>query len=195
MVTRMRSKLIMLDVVGGAAVLGLLLCAGWLAFLRDHGGIREIDELIVGITKSRARLSELGSRITVREAELARLEEAADTTGRLPQRIPVDEDLLAIDALARTHDVDVTRLLPIASVTYEGLKEHRYSLEAAGETANLMAFLRAIEQAEFWADVGYLKISAVPTKRGEPTRERIASLTISMFLSLPPEAETSEKKG
>lgn len=193
----MRSKLMMIDAAGGALVLGLLLTAGWLAFLRDEGGLAEIDRLRIDISASKSRLLDLNTRLAEQEQRVRNLHVEAETTGRLPEQIPIEEDLNSIDALARSFDVAVTRLLPIASVEYAGLKEQRYSLEAGGTTLNLLAFLRAIEDADFWADVGYLKIESAPTVRGqEPTDQRVVSLVISMFLAAPAaETTTPSTKG
>ncbi len=190
----MRSKLMMMDAAGGTLVLGLLLTAGWLAFLRDQGGLSEIDELHIDISASESRLFDLRTRLSEREERVRILQVEADTTGRLPEQIPIEEDLNSIDKLALSFDVEVTRLLPIASVEYAGLTEQRYRLEAGGTTLNLLAFLRAIEDADFWADIGYLKIEAVPSVQGQDiSKKRVASFIISMFLAAPV-AETTPSR-
>ncbi len=192
----MRSKLMMIDLAGGLVVLGLLLTDGWLAFLRDRGGLSEIVELRASISDSKSRLFDLNERLADQEERVRGLQAEADTTGRLPEQIPIEEDLQSIDTLAKWYDVEVTRLLPLASMEYAGLKEQRYSLEASGKTLNLLAFFRAIEEADFWADIGYLKIEAAPSNQVEPTNKRVASLVISMFLAAPPtEPTTGQKKG
>jgi hypothetical protein len=141
-------------------------------------------------------LFDLNARLGDQEERVELLQAEAETTGRLPTHIPIEEDLQSIDALAKSHGVEVTRLLPIASMEYAGLREQRYSLEAGGATSSLLAFLRAIEEASFWADVGYLKIEVAPPNLADPNERRVASLVISMFLAAPPpDPTTLDEKG
>jgi hypothetical protein len=78
----------------------------------------------------------------------------------------------------------VVRHNPLGPRSYPGLLEQRYAYEVMGRVADLARFLRDVEDAEFWADISYLKIDGGPPSAdqgGEPNGERDALLTISLF--------------
>jgi hypothetical protein len=75
----------------------------------------------------------------------------------------------------------VVRHNPLGPRSYPGLLEQRYAYEVIGTQPDLARFLRAIEDAEFWADISYLKIDGGKRQGGEPTDECDALLTISLF--------------
>ena len=70
--------------------------------------------------------------------------------------------------------------------------ELRYALEVAGTTPNLTWFFKSIEDAQFWADISYLKVEGEKSPRGESSDQRLASLTISLFSSAPPDEEPED---
>jgi hypothetical protein len=60
---------------------------------------------------------------------------------------------------------------------------------------DLARFLYAIEHADFWADVSYLKIDTGRNPAAPESTDREALLTFSLFSAPPPEAPAPVKKG
>jgi hypothetical protein len=118
-----------------------------------------------------------------RQVELA-------TSGQLPAQIPIEEYFQTLSRLAGRHHLRVVRHNPLGPRSYPGLLEQRYAYEVIGTMPDIARFFRAIEDAEFWADISYLKIDGGPPSAdqgGEPTDERDAILTISLFSAAPAE--------
>jgi len=176
--------LLLLDAFGASLSAAGLLVAFWMTlFHNEHATteIRDFTQMISSATQNLAalRLAGDGQRATLKErqAELA-------TSGQLPAQIPIEEYFQTLSRLAGRHHLRVVRHNPLGARSYPGLLEQRYAYEVIGTQPDLARFLRAIEDAEFWADISYLKIDGGPSSAdqgGEATDERDAILTISLF--------------
>lgn len=188
-----RSSLVLVDVVGGALVVAGVSTFVWLTFLRDHSAACEIDALTHSVSAMRRDVALLRGTLDAKRSELAERQKHLADEGHLPQRTPVEQDLRTLSELARRHQVRVVRVLPLPAQEYPGLLELRYALEASGSMPSLMHFFKAIEDADLWADIGYLQVKAGRSPGLQETPERSALLTVSLFSSLePPGAATSK---
>jgi hypothetical protein len=50
-----------------------------------------------------------------------------------------------------------------------------------GVFPDILAFLKSIEETDYWADVSYLKVEQRTQSKTQTGRERVASLVISLF--------------
>jgi len=179
-----RLPLLVLDALAATLLAAGFLTAFWMIFLHEAHAAAELGELahmISTATQDLAALRSAGERqratLKERQAELA-------TGGQLPAQISIEEYFQTLSRLALQHHLRVVRHNPLAPRTYPGLLEQRYAYEVIGTMPDLARFFRAIEDAErsrFWADISYLKIDAGNRQNGEPTNERDAVLTISLF--------------
>ena len=76
---------------------------------------------------------------------------------------------------------------PVLPRKYPGLFEKRFEYELSGSLPDLVRFLRAIEDTDFWADIGYLQVANGPAVPASGTPDRHALLTFSLFAALPEE--------
>jgi len=178
----------MIDLAGGAVVAACLGAFVWFALLRTD---RTSD--VVGQLRGQLQAARHQARVLRAECDRQRLSLNAHQTelgetGELPVHARVEEYFRNLASLAAQHRVRVMRHNPLASRTYSGLLERRFSYQVTGATVDLARFLRAIELTEFWADVAYLKIEGGPNSAGV-LPERVATLTISVFSALAPEEE------
>ena len=175
--------LVLVDLIGGALVLTCAVAFVWLTFLREDGADREIDSLTDAITSMRQDLAVLNAELDGGRSRLEAKQASLAEEGQLPPRGPVDEDLRVLSELARRHQVEIVRMTELPSRTYPGLLELRYTLEARASLANLMRLFQALEQADIWADISYLKVVAGRTPSRVQQPERLAQLTVSLFSS------------
>ena len=176
--------LLLLDVLGASMSAAGLLVALWVTiFHNEHATseLRDSTQMISSSTQDLAALRSAGDRqratLKERQAELA-------TSGQLPAQIPIEEYFQTLSRLAIQHRLRVVRHNPLGARSYPGLLEQRYAYEVIGTMPDLARFFKAIEDAErsrFWADISYLKIDGGNRQSGEPTDERVAVLTISLF--------------
>lgn len=189
-----RSTLVLVDSIGGALVLTCAVTFVWLTFLREDGADSEIESLTQAVTAMRKDLAEVNAEFDAGRAELETKNTDLAAEGQLPGRGPVDEDLKVLSELARRHQVKIVRMTELPSRRYPGLLELRYTLDARTPLSNLMDFFRALEEADIWADISYLKVVAgnAPGQVQQP--ERLAQLTVSLFSAAEP-TETPEGTG
>ena len=173
--------LLILDALGASLSAAGLGAALWLFLIHNQHAaseLRDYNQMIASATQDLAALRSAGDRqratLKERQAELA-------GGGQLPVEISLEEYFQTLSRLAVQHRLRVVRHNPLTSRTYPGLLEQRYAYEVIGTMPDLARFFRAIEDAEFWADISYLKIHNGQPQGGETTEERIASLTISLF--------------
>jgi hypothetical protein len=179
-----RWSILLIDLIGGGLALA---CVGgfvWFTTLRPDQTAREVDRLNGLIRSAQRELSVMrvdrDRERSLLRARLAQLEESGD----LPMETPVEEYFRSLSAMAKEYGLRVIRHNPLGHRTYPGLLERRYAYEITGATTDIMRFFQALERADFWADIGYLKITGTAAgARGE----RVASLTISVFSALPHE--------
>jgi len=189
-----RSTLVLVDLIGGALVFTCAATFVWLTFLREDGADGEIASLTQTVTAMRRDLAEVNAELDAGRAQLGTKKTELAAEGELPGRGPVDEDLKVLSELALRHEVAIVRMTELPPRRYPGLLELRYTLDARAPLPNLMDLLRALEQADIWADVSYLKVVAgrAPAQVQQP--ERLAQLTVSLFSSAEP-TEVSESTG
>lgn len=184
-------RILMVDLIGGTIVLSCLGGTVWLTMLRQDHTAAELAQLKRDISVARRALAALRAerdreRVVLRE----RKRELAEN-GALPERAPVEQYFQTLSSIARRHHLQVLRQNPLPSQTYPGLLERRYAYEVSGQTPDIERFLLEIEQTDFWADVGFLKIQASgPT--GDAWGNRMASLTISVFSALSSDEESKQ---
>lgn len=185
-----RIPLLVIDALGAMAVAACVFGVGW--FLTVQGDRTTVDQKQLGgaiafaqrnLRAVHAASKEQSALFTQHETELA-------TAGHLPEEAPIEAYFQALSKLASSHQLRVVRQRPLASQEYPGLLEQRYAYEVAGTTADLVRFLKAIEETDFWADVSYLTIvGATPSRSGHRTTRQAndcaATLTLSMFSALP----------
>jgi hypothetical protein len=161
-----------------------------MAFLHNEHATQELGDFYSMISSATQNLTALrfaaeGQRATLKERQV----ELA-TSGQLPAQIPLEEYFQTLSRLAGRHHLRVVRHNPLGPRRYAGLLEQRYAYEVVGTMPDLARFFRAIEDAEFWADISYLKIDGGPPaadQGAEPTDDRDALLTISLFSADPAE--------
>jgi len=176
-----RVTLRIIDVGGGVA---LAACAGaflWAALPREDRGIHEVRALTGIIEKAaQERRNLLATRdrqsrlLEQRRAELAE-------SGQLPARAPVEQYFQVLSAMSARNGLRVVKHNPLAALEYPGLLEQRYAYEVVGSFPDLLRFLRAIEQTDYWADVSYLKLDRGVGPQDALAGQRTAALTISLF--------------
>jgi Tfp pilus assembly protein PilO len=178
---RARLSLLLLDAVGAGVLTVAFFTACWLTFFHNQHAVAEEADLTHLLASATQDLATIRSALDRQHATLKERQAELAGRGQLPAQIPIEEYFQALSSLAVAHQLRVVRQNPLASRTYPGLLEQRYAYEVIGTMPDLARFFKAIENAEFWADISYLKIEGGQRKSGEPTDERVASLTISLF--------------
>lgn len=162
---------------------------------RDGTADAEVVRLRRGLAASRADQVALQRVFDDQEALLRERRDLIDHTGRLPDRAPVEAFFQTLSTLARANDLKVLQSAPHSTRVYSGLTEHRYSYELSGTLAKIARFLYEVEQTEYWADVGYLKIVPASPASAPQDRNRKALLTLSLFSGRRDHATTGEVAG
>lgn len=185
-----RASIWLTDLLGGGLTLAFLGGFVWFTMLRPDQTARDVDRLTNLIRSTKRELGamriERDREQTLLRARLAQLEESGD----LPMETPVEEYFKTLSSMAKEYRLRVIRHNPLPHRIYPGLLERRFAYEVTGATPDIMFFFQALEQADFWADIGYLKITGKPG--GDGRGERVASITISVFSAIPGE---DEKRG
>ncbi len=177
------------DIVGGCTVAACLLGFIWLTMIRPDRTRSRISELTHVLRQARLDRAVLetvrdkqGVILQGHQARLAK-------TGQLPPDAPIEEYFQILSSLASEHQLRVVGHKPLGRRNYPGLLEQRYTYEVTGSLPDLVLFLRAIEDADFWADVSYLSIDRGRQAAGSASTERLAALTISLFSAVAGEAQ------
>ena len=176
--------LLLLDALGASLSGAGLLAALWMTFFHSEHATTELRDFTQMISSATQNLATLRSAGDGQRATLKERQVELATSGQLPAQIPIEEYFQTLSRLTIQHHLRVVRHNPLGPRSYPGLLEQRYAYEVIGTLPDLVRFLRAIEDAEFWADISYLKIDGGPPsadQSGEPTGERDALLTISLF--------------
>jgi hypothetical protein len=161
--------------------------------VHNHQARREVKRLAQVISEARQDRRALETARDQQRVMLERNEAELAERGHLPDRAPVETYFRTLSAMALEHNVRVVRYNPLATRQYTGLLERRYAYEVTGSLPDLVRFLQAIEDTEYWADVSYMKL-----ERGVGTEEvaansRVAVLTISLFTT--PQEDVSPQGG
>ncbi|UCC30296.1 MAG: hypothetical protein JSU86_19110 [Phycisphaerales bacterium] len=182
-----------IDLLCGCVLGVCLLGFVWLTVVREDGTKTEIGELKRFIREAREdhRVLQAASQkqrvlLTKRRGELAQ-------TGELPAEMPVERYFQTLSSMASDHLLRVVRHNPLPSRRYPGLLEQRYAYEVRGSFPALTGFLKSIEEADFWADVSYLKVDRGGGPEAVAPSERVAVLTLSLFSA--PESDGPDDGG
>lgn len=182
------------DFFGGCTVAACLLGFIWLTMIRPDRTRTQISELTGVLHQARLDRRVLKTardkQSTILQGHQARLAK----TGQLPTDAPIEEYFRTLSTLASEHRLRVVGHKPLARRSYPGLLEQCYTYEVTGSLPDLVLFLKAIEDADFWADVSYLSIDRRHQAAGSTSTERLAALTISLFSAAAGEA-LDDKEG
>ncbi|HNQ23609.1 MAG TPA: hypothetical protein PKK06_10995 [Phycisphaerae bacterium] len=192
-----RSNLTLIDILGGLIVLACAAGFVWLAFLREDSVTSEISTRSSAVAALRKDLAGSRGALEAQREELSQRRLQLQAQGNLPERGPVDRDLRTLADLARRHGIELLRMVELPARQYPGLQELRYTLEANGGMPDLMRFLQAIEDADLWADVGYVQVDGGTPVAGMGTGRRSTRLTVSLFAAAeaePAPAAPAKKK-
>lgn len=186
----------MVDILCGCIVAVCLSTLVWYTLIREdrtESEIQDITRRIHSIRRDTRRLRAEGQRYN---AMLATYREELAETGQLPSETPIEEYFQTLSQLSSDHQLRVIKHQPLAPMEYNGLREQRYSYEVSGPFPKLVAFLKSIENTDFWADVSYLKLDAVkgrPSEGADKSAHSTALLTISLFSA--PQQEVPKVEG
>lgn len=170
----------LVDFAGATVVIACLSSAAWFTLLREDQTAQRIADLEKAIHERQSELTELRSKRDEERILLNDRQRRLKERGSLPTEAPVEQYLQTLSGLARRFQLDIIRQNPLPERTYPGLLERRYGYEVSGSTNDIAGFFKALEQMDFWADIGYLKIVGNSRNtHGQGTR--VASLTISIF--------------
>lgn len=169
------------DAVGGMIVAACALGFVWTALLEKNPVRTEIAQLRQALSRARDEHHEWQAELERQEARLVDYRTQRARVGRLPAEVPIEAYFQQLSQLATRHNLHVLRQQPLASRTYPGLLEERYAYEVTGSLVDLVAFFESIEQAEFWADMSYLRLEQGAAGSSADSSDRIATLTLSLF--------------
>lgn len=182
------------DLLGGCLVAGCLIGFVHLTVIRGDQTASDIAELSRMIREGRQQVRALRATFDRQGASLAQHQAELTQRGRLPTETPVEEYFQTLSTIASKHRLRVLRHNPLPSRQYSELFEQRYAYEVAGSMPDLVRFFRAVEDADFWADISYLSVKRGATVKEGQSNERIAALTFSLFSAPHPDAP-SESTG
>jgi hypothetical protein len=185
------SSVLWIDLCGACITLALAAGLFWMLFCSDNDARGEIENLRHDVQEAHGHLASLRTALDQQSALVTVRKQELERTGQLPDRAPIERDLKTLYTLASEHELKVLRVSPLPTREYPELQELRYAFEVTGATSGLISFFRSIEEAECWADISYLKVESAKTPQGSVSGTRTASLTISLFSSMPDE-ENSE---
>ena len=187
-----RLSLLIINAVGAGVVAAGVFGVAWLTVIRDDDPVAEIRKWEATIRDARQDLTHLQKTRAEQDVLLAKNRANLEECGRLPEQTPIEDYFQTLATLTAQHHLRVLRQNPIAARQYPGVFEERYAYVLAGTMPDLMRFLWAIEQTDFWADVGYIKIENGPGRGPDGSSDRVAELTLSLFSAVPVESPTND---
>lgn len=180
MTRKRNTPLWVIDAAGALCVLMGGAGALWLLLVQTQdttAALRSVQTLIAS-AEADLRMAEATSK-RQRAARIG-LQSSLDSVGRLPEETPIEDYFRELSRLAARHRVRIILQSPLSPRRYPGLLEERFAYEVTAATADLVAFLAAIERTNFWADVSYLVLRNDSSPDGD-RRMSIGSLTFSLF--------------
>jgi outer membrane murein-binding lipoprotein Lpp len=188
MKTAAKLPMFLIDALGAAILGGCVLGCAYLVFMRGDQTALEINELTAQINTASRDLSAVRTARDVQRNILKQQQVEMGAGRQLPASIPLEEYFQALSRLAVQHHLRVVRQNPLSPREYPGLLEQRYAYEVSGSMPDMVRFFKSIEEADFWADIAFLKIDGVEPGPGVASRDRLAILTLSLFSALKQEA-------
>jgi hypothetical protein len=178
-----RYSLLIYDVIGAALVLTLVGVGVWCGVIDRPRAGEALAAAHVEQAKLTAETRSIESAVAEARTKVGSLDEQMKTRGALPERSPVEADLLAITNLARQGGVELFDVRPNGARRYPGVVELRYALRAEGSFTAILRFLDDFRESSFWADVTQLKLSREPGETAEAAAHCKADLVVSLFAS------------
>lgn len=182
--------ILLVDIVGGLITAACIATTGWLISV-------DLKETATRKANLRQRITALDTEFTrarrereERAADLASMESALNDSGKFLNQISAESYFQKLSTMARRHRLSIISQIPLTTRTYPGIEESCYAVKVVGDTASLVAFLRDIEQAQYWADVGYLSVARGDGSAERPYDQREATLTVSLFATAVTESES-----
>ena len=180
-----RFTVLAVDLACGSA---LALCVGvflWLTVIRNDTTSTEIGRLKRTVDEARRDLASLRAVRDEQRALLLTRKTELSETGQLPDELAMVEYFQAVSRIAAGHSLRVIRHKPVLPRRYPGLFEQRFEYELSGSLPDLVRFLSAVEETDFWADIGYLEVAGGPGVSAPGSADKHAVLTFSLFSALP----------
>lgn len=188
---QLRRGVLIIDLVGVAVVSLCALATYSLASAQAHRVSDTIPRLQASLEQSSLDVGRLTSSCRRHRAEIAATQAILERSG-LPQSTPVEVYLQAISRLAEQNHIRVVQHHPLNPVAYPALLEQRCSYSVSGRASDLVAFLHAVEQAPYWADISYLSIRSSLDRGAKRAGEHTARLTFSLFAHVPENSDEQE---
>lgn len=182
------------DAVGGATVVACLFSCVWMTTIEKGEVRRNLDDISRLSDRARRDVEALTSELDRQRTLLVEYRERRSRVGQLPSEAPIEDYFQHLSRLAVRHHLRVVRQQPLTSRRYPGLLEQRYLYEITGSAIDLVAFLKSIENTEFWADVSHIKMEQGPRTLTDRVPGRLAVLTLSLF-SDPATDKAAESEG
>lgn len=110
---------------------------------------------------------------------------ALANAGDPPLDVSLETYVEMIATIASKNKLRIIRHIPLQSRTYPGLFVRQFSIEVSGTFADLMEFLRTIEEINYWADVSHFKIDKPAGSAMLPSRVQSALVTFALFSAEP----------
>jgi len=183
--------IMLVDIIGGLMTVACFAATGWLITV-------DLKETAARKTDLRQRINSLETELNrarrereVRATDLATMESALNDSGKFLNQVSAESYFQKLSEMATRHRLSVVSQIPLTKRTYPGIQESCYAVKVVGKTNNLVAFLHDIEEAQYWADVGYLSIVRGDGSPERPSDQRVATLTVSLFAT----AATEEESG
>ena len=182
-----------ITVLGALCAITCISISAWLFLVRGEQVDELVRELRVAVRRSHERVATLRRQTEHEQVTLEALQQERSLGGGLPREAPVEAYFGALSDAATGLGLRVLRHQPLSGRSYEGLRESRFVFDVAGATADLLRLLRWVENAPFWADVGYLSVEG-GSSRHEPGTERTAQLVISLFSATGHESTSADSE-
>jgi len=186
MISAKGTPIVFINLAGAALTAACWAGVTWFIGFYGDNMRSQCREYRCAIESARTELAQLGASRAQDEQKLVAVREQMSDRGKLPEITPIEDYFQLLSRLADQHALTVVRNNPLSARQYPGLLEQRFVYEVTGSTTEIVDFLRDIEQTDYWADVGYLKIERA-TQNGLSVPQREAALTFSLFSALPSE--------
>jgi hypothetical protein len=178
--------------MGAALVAVCLVCASWVVIVRTDQVTDQGRDINVELEAARQDLVQLRESCDRQRVLIAHRERELKERGKLPSKPPVEAYFQALARLTALHGLNVRAHRPSGQRTYPGLVEQRFAYELTGPVDDLVRFLAAMEQSEYWCDVSYLSLEEGASADAHADPIPVAQLTISMFYE--PETKSPQDK-
>jgi Tfp pilus assembly protein PilO len=176
-----RTSLRVIDLLGGSLVASCLFVFVWVTALQPNQTQAQIEELVRRVDKAQRDLAAPVADTARQRLLLEEYREKLERLGQLPDGVDIESYFQHLSQLSDHHNLRVVRQEPLSRQIYPGLSEERYAYDVVGVFPDILAFLKSIEETDYWADVSYLKVEQRTQSKTQTGRERVASLVISLF--------------